>query len=185
MIEILRRRRNESELERIHPVVRNRFANVIQELERYGHRPRLQETFRSNKEQFNKFKKGLSQISGGGPHTNVLVQGNVLRPASLATHVLDDDAPLNPSVAWVANLAAIAHRYGLTTGVAWAQSDDSDLAPDQPRRLLLESAIVAEDVAKIVEILTDNPKRWGFDPLHLEVLGWRRFRGTDMFGGKP
>ncbi len=176
MIEFLRKRRNVSELGRIHPAFRDRFEALIADLEDLEHRPRFQDTWRTVADQRAKQRAGLSQITARGPHTNVLRLGAREVPASLATHVLDDDAPLAPSVGWIARLAVLAHRHGLQTGCAWAQREDSDLAPGRPRRIAAEAAIAAEDEETLARILQEG-EGVGFDTLHCEVIGWRRFYG--------
>ena len=169
MLEFLRKRRNQSEIDKILLDYRGQFRGVIDLLELDGFRPRAQDTWRSNAEQLRKFQAGLSTLSGAGPHTHT-VDG---RPAALATHLLDDNAPLNPSVEYVAHLALAAEGRGLRTGCLWAQSAASDLAPGKPRRLAGERAIRELDLDALIAMLGPDPKRWGFDPLHVEVPRWR------------
>lgn len=178
MLEILRRRRNSQEFAKIHPAFVLQFMAVIRDLEARGLRPRLQETWRDLAAQAKKFAAGLSEIKGTGPHTNVLLLGpGKSRPASLATHILDDDAknPADPGNEWIAALAVLGARHGLVTGATWAQSKASVLAPGKTHRTLLEAAIVAGH-EPLVKKLLDEAR--GFDPLHLEVRNWRRFFGS-------
>lgn len=179
MLEILRKRRNANELGLLHPAFMLRFAAVVADLEALGLRPRLQETYRDLAAQKKKFKEGKSQLSGAGPHTNVLLLGpGKSRPASFATHVLDDSAknPADPGNHWVAMLAVIAAKRNLQTGAVWSQSAGSPLAPGKPHRIALEAAIAGRDVALVEKLL--NEAR-GFDILHVEVPGWRRWYGKD------
>ena len=179
MIEILRKRRNTNELALIHPAFMLQFAAVIRDLEARGLRPRLQETFRSIAEQEKKFAAGLSEVRGRGPHTNQLLLGpGKSRPASFATHVLDDSAksPADPGNAWIAALAVLAAKHRLQTGCTWAKSKDSVLVQGKPHRIALEAAIAARN-EQLVKKLLDEAR--GFDPLHIEVPGWRRFYGKD------
>jgi hypothetical protein len=176
MIEILRKRRNHNELGQIHKAFVDRFEGLLADMEADGGRPRLQDTWRSIAAQRAKQKAGLSQITARGPHTNELVIGGHVVRASLATHFLNDDAPLAPGVDWIARLAVRAHRRGLQTGCAWAQSDSSSLARGMPRRISIEAAIVAGDEELVARLLEAGV---GFDPLHVEVVGWRRFYGVN------
>jgi len=182
MIELLRQKRNRDELGKIHPAFVLEFAAVVRELETLGYRPRLQETYRDLAAQAKKFAEGKSEIKGAGPHTNVILLGpGKSRPASLATHVLDDDAknPADPGNAWIAILAVTGARYGLQTGAVWAQSKASVLLPGKPHRIMLEAAIAGGD-EPLVKKLLDEAR--GFDPLHLEIRGWRRYYGVDLQG---
>ena len=165
MIELLRIKRNQDELRKVHEFYRSRFLVLLQNLESVGHRPRLQDTFRSNADQLKKFNAGLSQLRGGGPHTYE-ING---RPYSLATHFLDDDFPTSPTTAWITTLAIEAHKVGLQTGCAWAQRGDSVLAPGKPHRVALDAAIAAGDYLQTKRLLLVAT---GFDPLHVEVPDW-------------
>ena len=179
MIELLRQRRNKNELALLHPAFMLQFAAVVRDLEAQGYRPRLQETYRNPVEQEKKFREGKSQIRSLGPHTNVILMGpGRSRPASFATHVLDDSAknPADPGNEWVARLAVVAARYRLASGCVWSQSPKSELAPGKPHRIALEAAIAAED-EELAKQLLDEAR--GFDILHIEVRGWKRFYGVE------
>jgi hypothetical protein len=179
MIELLRKRRNTNELGLLHPAFMLQFAGVVRDLEAAGFRPRLQETYRNPVEQEKKFREGKSQIRSAGPHTNVILMGpGKTRPASFATHVLDDSAknPADPGNLWVARLAILAGKYRLASGCVWSQTASSPLAPGKPHRIALEAAIAAGDEA-LTKKLLDEAR--GFDILHIEVRGWKRFYGVE------
>ncbi len=167
MIELLRKKRNRDELAKIHPAFRDRFEDVLASLEADGDRPRLQETFRSAAEQAKKLAEGKSLVKISA-HMNT-IQG---RPASMATHFLNDNAPLADDPHWYALVAVVGAKFHLQSGVVWAARADSPLSPGKPHRIALEAAIAAQDV-----ILTEKLLRQarGFDPVHLEVPGWRRY----------
>lgn len=173
MIDILRNKRNRDELAKTHPAFRHQFEAVLAAMAAVG-RPRLQDTYRTDAKQLEFFKAGKSQVRSGGPHTNVMIFGGKIVPASLAIHVLDDDRPLAPTAGWIARLAVAAAANGLQTGCAWAQHPDSPLAKGKGLRVALEAAIAARDVSLVEQILEEET---GFDPLHVEVPSWRTFIG--------
>jgi hypothetical protein len=164
MNEAARKARNRAELELTHPDWHPKFKELVEAMERHG-RPRLQDTWRSNASQLKKFKSGMSQVRSGGPHTYTANW-----PTSLAIHVLDDDNPLAPGSEWIAHLAIEAHKLGLQTGCAWSKSARSLVAPGMPHRLAIEHAVRTHDLEALVGLL-DRVR--GFDPLHVEVPGWR------------
>lgn len=162
MLEMMRRRRNANELKLLAPDVAASVRAVLQDLEAYGYRPRLQETFRTLEEQQKKFEKGLSHIKGVGPHTLVENVAGHYVPASRATHVLDDDSPLDPSPAFLASLAIAANKHMLRSGVIFGL--------DGEHRTKVNSAI-NQGFFKILAILLQKERGW--DPNHIEDIDWR------------
>jgi len=159
--------RNSAELALIHKLYRTPFAALVVNMTQVG-RPRLQETYRSQLEQKEKFKAGLSSLSAGGPHTHTFMA----EPASLATHVLDDNNPLDPPDTWLVDLALAAKKVGLVTGLFWAKRNtDKYMAPGRPHRRALEAALAAGDRAELLRLVG---KARGFDPLHVEHPNWSR-----------
>lgn len=161
MIEILRQKRNRDQLALMHPQARASTVRVLLEIERRGYRPRLQETFRTPMQQLEKWSAGLSRIRTAGPHT-CTVDG---KPASLATHVLDDTDPITAGAAWWAMLAIVARQNGLQTGLCFGLEDSV-------HRQKIEAAIQG-GLAGVLTILVTHER--GADPLHLEMINWKGF----------
>ena len=163
MLEIRRRKRNTDQLKLMAPTVALQVREVLADLEAWGFRPRLQETYRTLAEQRQKFEQGLSRISGAGPHTLVeVVSPSYFVPASRATHVLDDDSPLDPSPKFLASLAISAAKHGLRSGVIFGLEGD--------HRTKVNSAI-NQGLFKILAILLVRERGW--DPNHIEDPNWK------------
>jgi hypothetical protein len=172
MLDILRRRRNASELNKLEVCFQQPFNDLVAVMEKHG-RPRLQDTYRDGAAQNRKLAQGLSTVGAGdSPHNFSVTRldGTVI-PASFATHFLHDDAPLNPPNTWMARLAIEAHKLGLTTGLTWARNANGATAPGKPLRIAMEAAIAAEDYDRLVELLKQGN---GFDPLHVEYRSWKQ-----------
>lgn len=161
MIEILRQKRNRDQLSLMHPEARARMTRLLLEIEWRGYRPRLQETYRTQAQQLEKWGAGLSRIRTAGPHT-CTVDG---KPASLATHVLDDTDPIAAGAVWWARLAIVARQNGLQTGLCFGLTDSV-------HRQKIEAAIQGGLVGVLAILVTHER---GFDPLHVEMINWKGF----------
>lgn len=151
MLEADRKQRNYVKLHELHPAVRVRMEAVIHEMESYGYRPRIQEAWRSPKDQLAAYNAGTSKIKYG--FHNVTASDETKE--ALAADVWDDNRPFNTKTDFMLHLLAAAEKNGLTTGIRWSLSDN--------RIKLIEDAIAQEDWKRPVWV--------GWDPLHVEVKG--------------
>lgn len=149
MTETERRSRNAARLAECWPPFARKAKAVIADLEGRGHRPRIQDGWRSPAAQLEAYRSGHSDVKWG--LHNATGPGGIKE--SLAVDLLDDDAPLNPRPAYCLRLASSARAHELETGILW-------------RLRLLERRAVNDAVAL---------KHWdytgkiGFDPTHLQV----------------
>jgi hypothetical protein len=144
--------RNATKILELYPSVRPRMEAVLRELESYGYRPRIQEAWRSPKDQLAAYKAGASKVRYG--FHNVTAADNVTKEA-LEADVWDDDRPFTAKTHFMLHLLAAAEKNGLTTGIRWSLSEN--------RIKLIEDAIAQEDWRRPVWV--------GWDPLHVEVTG--------------
>lgn len=151
MNEADRKQRNYIKIHELHPAMRPRMEAVIRELEQYGYRPRIQEAWRSPKDQLAAYNAGTSKIKYG--FHNVTATDDTKE--ALAADVWDDDRPFTAKTHFMLHLLAAAEKNGLTTGIRWSLSDN--------RIKLIEDAITRED--------WNRPVWVGWDPLHVEVAG--------------
>ena len=149
MIDADRQARNTLKLAECHPVIRAQLQALIAALEGDGFRPRIQQAWRSTVEQAAFKAAGTSKL-GWGLHNCTAPDGT---PESLAVDLLDDDAPLAPSVRYLVRLASLARANGLQTGIGWglptglrAAVEAAMSAPEPPVRL-----------------------KMGWDPTHVET----------------
>jgi predicted double-glycine peptidase len=149
MNEADRKQRNYIKVNELHPNVRPRMEAVLRKLESYGYRPRIQEAWRSPKDQLAAYNAGTSKIKYG--FHNVTTSDGTKE--ALAADVWDDDRPFNAKTHFMLHLLAAAEKNGLTTGIRWSLSDN--------RIKLIEDAIAQEDWKRPVWV--------GWDPLHVEV----------------
>jgi predicted double-glycine peptidase len=151
MIEAERKQRNELKTQELHPAVRPRMEAVLRELESYGYRPRIQEAWRSPKDQLAAYNAGTSKVKYGF-HNVTAMDGT---KEALAADVWDDDHPTNTKTHFMLHLLAAAEKNGLTTGIRWSLSDN--------HIQLIEDAIAKQDWKRPVWV--------GWDPLHVEATG--------------
>ena len=151
MNEAERKQRNYVKIHELHPSVRPRMEAVIQELESYGYRPRIQEAWRSPKDQLAAYRAGTSKVKFGFHNVTAADEAK----EALAADIWDDDRPFNAKTHFMLHLLAAAEKNGLTTGIRWSLSEN--------RIQLIEDAISKEDWKRPVWV--------GWDPLHVEVTG--------------
>ena len=151
MNEADRKQRNYIKIHELHPSIQQRMEAVLRELESYGYRPRIQEAWRSPKDQLAAYNAGTSKIKYGF-HNATASDGT---KEALAADVWDDNYPFNAKTHFMLHLLAAAEKNGLTTGIRWSLSDN--------RIKLIEDAIAQEDWKRPVWV--------GWDPLHVEVTG--------------
>lgn len=161
MTEENRKQRNISKLTELYPAFRARLILVIAKLEAGGLRPRIQDAWRSPKDQLTAFNSGHSKLKFGF-HNVTGVDG--VTKESLAVDMLDDDNPLNSAPSYLLQLAAAAEENGLTTGIRWG------LPPDL--RSAIDNAIAAKDWSAPVKI--------GWDPTHVQPTN---ITATEAKGG--
>ena len=151
MLEADRKQRNDLKIQELHPAIRPRMVQVLRELESYGYRPRIQEAWRSPKDQLAAYNTGTSKVKYGF-HNVTAANGT---KEALAADIWDDDYPFNTKTHFMLHLLAAAEKNGMTTGVRWSLSDN--------HIKLIEDAIVQGDWKRPVWV--------GWDPLHVEVTG--------------
>jgi hypothetical protein len=151
MNEANRRQRNTEKLSELFPTFRARIVALIQGLEARGVRPRIQEAWRSPADQLAAFESGHSKLKFG--FHNVTGPGDVKE--ALAVDLLDDDNPLNASVAYLLQVASAAEAQGLTTGIRWG----------------LPTALVTAVDAALAAKDWQRPVKVGWDPTHVQPVG--------------
>jgi len=151
MNEADRKQRNYLKVHELHPAIRPRMEAVLSELESYGYRPRIQEAWRSPKDQLAAYNAGTSKVKYGF-HNVTAADGT---KEALAADVWDDDRPTGAKTHFMLHLLAAAEKNGLNTGIRWSLSDN--------RIKLIEDAVAQEDWKRPVWV--------GWDPLHVEVTG--------------
>jgi hypothetical protein len=146
-----RKARNETILKELWPPLATRVRTILALLEGWGVRPRLQDGWRSLAEQQEKVRLRLSEV----PWSLHNATGADGRKEALAVHVYDDDAPLNPSPAYLLKLLNAARQVGCTTGLLFG--------------------LPAAQKARVVELadlqLWSAEYKPGWDALHVEPHG--------------
>jgi hypothetical protein len=151
MTEAARRARNLQRQTELFPTFATRMRAVIADMEARGHRPRIQDAWRSPEDQRKAFEAGHSKLLFGF-HNVTAADGS---PEALAVDLLDDDRPTNPGRAYLLKLAAAAERRQLVTGIRWGLP--------AALRAAIDDAIAAED--------WNAPVKLGWDPTHVEPTG--------------
>lgn len=146
---------NADRLQECDPWFRTRLEMVLINLADAGWRPRIQEAWRSPADQLAAFRHGTSQLRWG-LHCATTADGT---PDALAADVLDDDRPLNPSLAYLFVLARAAEGEGLTTGIYFGVPE--------PIRSGLRQAISTGAHGTWPRLKT------GWDPTHVQPAGLR------------
>jgi hypothetical protein len=142
---------NVDRLTECYEVFAEALTRVIEDMQRLGFRPRIQEAWRSPEAQLEAVNSGNSELRFGFHN----VTGADGRKEALAVDLLDDDAPLQPSRRYLLTLAAVAHDHGLETGITWGLQRST--------RRQLERAIRERNF--------DAPGKFGWDPCHIQVMG--------------
>jgi hypothetical protein len=151
MLEADRKLRNQSKLQEMYPIFRTKVAAVLQEMESYDYRPRIQEAWRSEATQLSYYRQGLTKLK----YSYHTVTGSNGEKEALAADIIDDDRPDGVKLPYIIHLAAAAKNNGLTTGAYF------DLAPDKVANL--DAAITAKN--------WNAPVHIGWDPLHVQITG--------------
>jgi hypothetical protein len=141
--------RNEAGLKECWPAFGARVRRALLTLQSAGLRPRVHDAWRSPAEQLADFKSGASQRRWGY-HNATSAAG---APEALAVDIVDDDHPMHVPWAFIAAVNRSAWDAGLNTGVLWGLP--------MHLRAGTEATIRAGG----------QPKKWGWDPLHLEPRG--------------
>ena len=151
MLEQDRLTRNQQMLAGMYPTFRTRVEAVLKELEGYGLRPRIQESWRSPADQLEAFRTGHSQLLYGFHN----VTGVTGAKEALAADIIDDNNPTSLNLPYIIHLVAAAENNELTTGIYWNISDESVAA--------IHTAVATKNWNAKVKI--------GWDPLHVEATG--------------
>jgi hypothetical protein len=149
MTEDARKKRNTQRLAECFPVFAEKLEAVIEDVEKQGFRPRIQDAHRTIEDQLKAFNNGFSMVKFG--FHNVTGAGG--KPEALAVDLLDDNKPLNPSREYLIRLAAAAEAHDLHTGIFFGLTSVTGL----------RQAIDTLDFNPLIKI--------GFDPTHVEVVG--------------
>jgi hypothetical protein len=152
MTEAARIARNTERLAECAPTFAPRVQRILTTLQLQAFRPRIQDAFRSPADQRKAVEAGNSKLAFGFHNVTNRATG---AKESLAVDVLDDDAPLDPSMRFLAALAIAASDVGCETGIAWGL----------PRGLqqAWREVIEARDVTRAASMT----KR-GWDPTHVQ-----------------
>lgn len=151
MLESERKLRNQTRLQELYPTIRPSVLAILEELEKAGYRPRIQDAWRSPADQLKAYNAGTSKVKYGFHN----VTGANGEKESLALDILDDDNLFTAKTHYMLRLAAAAERHGLTTGIRWGLSDAYSKA--------IDNAIAAQSWTIPIHV--------GWDPLHVEVTG--------------
>jgi hypothetical protein len=151
MKEELRKQRNAQKLMELYPSFRERLKKIIVEMENRGYRPRIQDAWRSPADQLKAFNTGHSKLKYGFHN----VTGKTGGKESLAVDLLDDDFPLASRKEYLLNLADVAEKNGLVSGIRWG-------VPVALRKAI-DDAITSKNWKAAVKI--------GWDPTHIEPVG--------------
>ena len=151
MTEEQRNQRNADRLAELYPSFREKIRAVLADLESRGFRPRIQDAWRSPKDQLQAFQSGHSKLKFG--FHNVTASDGTKE--SLAADVLDDDHPAHEGPEYLLRLAAAAEKQGLTTGIRWGLP--------QKLRAAIDDALAKGQWKAPVKI--------GWDPAHVEPTG--------------
>lgn len=153
MQEQARLARNKQRMSELYPWFAQQLKLVIRDLEEAGLRPRIQDAWRSPEDQLKAFNSGHSKLKFGFHN----VTGPNGEKHALAVDLLDDNAPIKPSGAYVLQVTAAAERRGLTTGARWGL----------PAKLAkaVDTAIANQDWKAPVKV--------GWDPVHIEPANLR------------
>ena len=146
--------RNEQMLQECFPWFRSRLTATIVDLQKQGIRPRIQQAWRSPVEQLDAFNSGHSKLKFG--YHNATGPGG--EKQALAVDILDDDAPLAPSIKYLLSLAIAASDHQLSTGLDWG-------LPAKLRAPIAAAIAARDSAAQISKI--------GWDPCHIEITGLR------------
>lgn len=149
MTEQERLQRNAERLTELYPSFAMQVSAVIAELEARGLHPRIQDAWRSPDAQLQAYRNGFSRLRFGF-HNVTSIDG---KPQALAADVLDNDAPLNPSSAYLLQLAAVTQQHGLRSGIRWGLP--------APLAAAIDRAIANQD--------WHSPVKIGWDPTHIET----------------
>lgn len=144
-----RQQRNTERLQELNAGFRARLQGVLTALELHGLHPRIQDAWRSPQAQLDAWRHGFSKLRFGF-HNVTDANG---KPAALAADVLDNDAPITASSAYLLQLAAAAEQAGLHTGIRWGLPNEMAKA--------IDAAIARKDWHAKVKI--------GWDPTHVET----------------
>lgn len=157
MTDDARDERNRTRLQEAHPAFRAALARVIARLQAQGYRPRIQQCWRSEADQLAAKRSGHSELAWG-LHNATSPAGE---PEALAADVLDDDAPLAPSLPYLFALARAARAEGLRTGIDWGLP--------APIRASLQAAITQNIPWE--NSVSGKPGPIGWDPQHVQWDG--------------
>lgn len=151
MLEKDRLAKNQQTLTEMYPTVRTRMEAVLKELEGYGLRPRIYESWRSPADQMEAFRSGRSQLMYGFHN----VTGVTGTKEALAADIIDDNNPTSLNLPYILHLIAAAENNDLTTGIYWNLSAEKVAA--------IHTAIATKNWNAKVYI--------GWDPMHVEATG--------------
>lgn len=151
MEETKRKERNAQMVLKLEAGFRIIIEQIIVEMEGRGFRPRIQEADRSPADQLQAFKTGHSKLKFGFHN----ITGPNGEPRSMAVDLIDDDYPLASRPSYLLNLAQVARKHGVQTGILWGLNPIMQMA--------VNNAIDKSEFDSKVKI--------GWDPTHIEPIG--------------
>lgn len=159
MNEEARKKRNAAMLELCNPVFRVGVRHLLDHLESWGLRPRINEgdSWRSLEAEARAQASGNSGVTWG-MHNAMTIDG---RPDALAVDLTDDDSPLAPRAVFLHRVNEAVGSLGLMTGILWGHPKGRRLT--QEEKDLIIAACKTGDWSHV--------ERIGFDPLHIQPAG--------------
>ena len=124
---------------------------MIDELEKAGFRPRIQDAWRSEVDQLKAYNAGRSELEFSFHN----ITGKDGKKEALAVDLLDDNAPIKVGSVYVLRLAGAAKHHGLTTGARFGVPPNVNKA--------IDDAIDQENWKALV--------KFGWDPCHVQPTG--------------
>jgi hypothetical protein len=164
MNEKKRKRHNDEKLGELYPTFRDKIRLILTELESEGFRPRIQEAWRSEKDQLKAFNSHFSQVKYG--FHNVTASDGTKEALAVD---MEDDSLVNKlpvdydEKEFRLRLTAAVQRQGLVSGIFWGlqKSGPEDESFARAAIAAIVNAITNEDWKARI----DN---WGWDPKHIQ-----------------
>lgn len=160
MNETKRLARNALRLTECWPPFGDKIRLILSVLEQESRRPRVQEAWRSPRDQAENVRREVSTVLFG--FHNVTGPGG--RPEALAVDLVDDDHPLSAPWNFICRVNELATKVGLMTGILWSQKGDR-FPLTEVEKARITNATHTGDWSLV------KPHRIGFDPLHIQPVG--------------
>jgi len=159
MTEVKLKERNDRRILQLHPALRPKVETIIHRMRfDFGHRARVQDAWRSIKQQ-EKYQAGGTSKLKWGFHNATAKDGT---PEALACDIIDDNKLYDNILFWF-HLSYCAKGVGMDTGILWGL----DANHEQGTLRALERAVFL----KMEDLVPEEgpPVRVGWDPGHCQV----------------